>query len=179
MAAVTSRYARALADVVFDQKLDAKATTQQLRAVVALTEEHDDLRNVWENPAVPPEQKRNLLDAIVARIGASRPVRNFVAVIIDHHRVGALKVIAQQFESEMSMRLGLAEAAVTSSRELSEAQRHALESRIEKLTGKKVFAQYGVDKALLGGAVIEIGTTVYDGSVRGQLQKMKEQLSSE
>jgi F-type H+-transporting ATPase subunit delta len=179
MAAVTSRYARAFVDVVFDSKLGAAQTTQQLRAIVALTDETAELRNIWSNPAVPPEQKRSLLDAIVARLGASRPVRNFIAVLIDHHRVNALKIIVQQFETELNTRLGVAEAAVTSSRELSEAQRKELEEQIEKLTGKRVSAQYGVDKSLLGGAIVQVGSTVYDGSVRGQLQKLKEQLSAE
>ena len=179
MAAVTSRYARAFADVVLDQKLDAAATTAQLRELVALVKDNADLRNVWENPAVPPDQKRNLLDAITQRQGAARSVRNFVAVLIDHHRVGALEVIAQQFETELNTRLGLAEASITTSRQLSDAQRRAMEAEIEKMTGKKVVAQYGIDQALIGGAVIRIGSTVYDGSVRGQLRKLQEQLSAE
>lgn len=179
MAAITSRYARAFADVVLDKKLDSAATAQQLRDIVTLSEQNADLRKVWENPAVPAEQKRKLLDAITERLGSSRWVRNFVAVIIDHHRVAALGIIARQFETELNTRMGLAEAAVTSSRELNTSERSEMETQLEKVIGKKVRAQYGIDQQLLGGAVIRVGSTVYDGSVRGQLQKIKEQLSAE
>ncbi len=179
MAAITSRYARAFADVVLDKKLDSAATVQQLRDIVVLAEQNADLRKVWENPAVPADQKRKLLDAITARLGSSRSVRNFVAVLIDHHRINALAIIARQFETELNTRLGLAEASVTSSRELNSSERHALEAQLETVVGKKVRAHYGIDQELLGGAVVRVGSTVYDGSVRGQLEKIREQLSAE
>ena len=77
MASVTSTYARAFVDVVLDKRLDATKILQELHALGALLAEHRDLRRIWENPAIPAQQKRNLLDAIVAHEGISRPVRNF------------------------------------------------------------------------------------------------------
>ena len=90
MASVTSIYARAFADVVFDRKLDAGKVLQESQALVALFADSKDLREVWEAPSIPSEQKRKLLDAIVAREGISREVRNFIAVLIDHRRISFL-----------------------------------------------------------------------------------------
>ena len=179
MAEVNSRYARALVDVVSGSKLDAVAIVQQLRSVVDLVKGSPDLRIVWENPSIPPDQKRRLLDAIVARENIVKPVRNFIAVLIDNRRIAALPEIAQQVQLEMDRRLGLAEAEVTSARELSPDERRDLEAQMERMTGKKVRAHYATDNKLLGGAVVRMGSTIYDGSVRGQLQKMKERLSAE
>ncbi len=178
MSAVTSRYARAFVDVVVGDRLDAGRTLQELQIVAANNQSSPELRKIWESPAIPAEQKRRLLDALVAREGISRPVRNFVAVLIDHHRIALMDEVAKDFEKELNSRLGFAEAQITSARELGDAERRALESQVEKLIGKKVRARYSRDASILGGAVVQVGSTVYDGSVKGQLQKIREQLSS-
>jgi len=178
MAAVTSRYARAFADVVFNTKLDSATVGQQLHSVISLLHQSVELARVWENPAIPADQKRNLLDAIGARMGLLKQVRNFLAVLIDHQRIMMLEDITRQFERELNDRLGFAEAKVTSARELSQDERRELELQIMNLTGKRVLADYSIDGKLIGGAVVRIGSTIYDGSVRGQLEKIREQLSS-
>jgi F-type H+-transporting ATPase subunit delta len=178
VAAVSSRYARAFADVVIDLKLDVNAIQQQLHALLEIIQSSEELRNVWENPAIPAVQKHKLLDAIAARAGMARQVRNLIAVLIDHGRIAALEHIVRQFEDDINRRLGIAEADVTSARELSPEEKQALEAQIRRLTGKKVRARYLTDGGLLGGAVVRLGSTIYDGSVRGQLEKLKEQLSA-
>jgi F-type H+-transporting ATPase subunit delta len=178
MSAIFSRYARALTDVVFDMKLDPTRTVEEVHSLAKVFQQSADLRAAWASPAIPVEQKRNLLDSIVAQMALSKPVRNFVAVLIDNHRVAALPQIAQQFETELLQRLGMADVDITSSRELSADERRQMEAEIERMTGKKVRARYAIDRTLLGGAVVRMGSTVYDGSVRGQLQKIKEQLTA-
>jgi F-type H+-transporting ATPase subunit delta len=178
-AAVVSRYARAFADVVFARRLEMAAVLRELRALVEILDSNPDLRRVWENPSIPAAQKRSLLDAIVAREKISKEVRNFAAVLIDHHRMVQLPEITRQLETELNQRLGMAEADVVSARELSDEERRALEGRIEGLTGKKVRAHYATDRGILGGAIVKLGSTIYDGSVRGQLERMKEQLAGE
>src|SRR5579864_5578745 len=168
MASVARTYARAFADVVISEGLDAERAAQQLRGIESLLAESKELRRVWENPAVPPGQKRQLLDVIAKRDGLAKPVRNLVAVLIDHRRISFLERIIQQLEQELDARLGFAEAQITSARELGDPEKRVLEAQIGKLTGKKVRAQYGRDASLLGGAVIRIGSTIYDGSVLGQ-----------
>ena len=176
MSAVASRYARAFADLLFEQRVDAAKIAEQLRAVVAWLQQSQPLREVWENPSVPAEQKRAVLDALAQKADLPKLLRNFVAVILDHHRSGLLPEIAQQFQEELNQRLGLAEADVTSARELSVEERRRLETQIKSVTGKSVTARYATDAGLLGGALVRVGSTVYDGSVRGQLERLKEQL---
>lgn len=178
MSAVTSRYARAFVDVVVDGRLDANRVLQELEAIAAIARESKELRKVWESPAIPAEQKRSLLDAIVAKQGISRPVRNFIAVLIDHRRISMLEQVLKDFQHELDNRLGFAEADISSARELSESERGELEAQVEKLTGRKVRARYSRDPSLLGGAVVRLGSTIYDGSVAGQLERIREQLSS-
>lgn len=178
MAAVSALYARAFADVVFDKKLDAAQVGEELRSVQQAFEGHIQLRRLWENPSVPAEQKRAVLDAIARKLGLSQPVRNFVAVLLDRRRIAQLPSIMRQYEQEVNRRLGLTDADITSFRELSASERRGLEAKIAALTGKKVHAHYKTDSEILGGAIVRVGSTVYDGSVRGQLQKLKERLIS-
>ena len=178
MAVVSSRYATAFADVVFDMKMNPAQAVQELNSVLGLLQESSDLRNVWENPAIPGDQKRALLDALAKRLGLSKATRNFVAVLIDHRRIQLFAEIVADVRHELDRRLGFAEAEITSARDLNDREKRALEARIETMTGKKVRAHYTRDQNLIGGAVVRLGSTVYDGSVRGQLEKLKEQLSN-
>jgi len=177
MASVTITYARAFADAVLGAHLDPARTLREAQALTQLVSESKELREVWETPAIPAAQKRAVLDAIAAREEFSRPVRNFVAVLIDHGRTPFLAPIVKQFELELDRRMGFAEAEITTARELSEEERRELESQVEKLTGKKVRARYLRDVSLLGGAVVRSGSTIYDGSVSGQLERIRQALS--
>ncbi len=178
MAAIASRYARALVEVVLEQKTDPDIARQQLNAIVQAVHDSTDLRRVWESPAVSAEQKRAVLDAVVGQMGITKTIRNFVAILIDHRRIAMLDDMAKQFDSELNAQLGLAEAEISSARPLSGDGKRELESQLERLTGKKVRATYSSDPELLGGVVVRVGSTIYDGSVRGQLEKMKQELST-
>lgn len=177
MAAIASRYARALVDVVLEQEIDGATAIQQVRDMVATVDSSNDLRMVWESPAVLAERKRAVLDSIAGQAGLLRPIRNFFAILIDHGRIPMAGQIARQFETELNHQLGFVEAGITSSRQLSADEKVGLEAQVERMTGKKVRARYVTNPALLGGAVVRVGSTIYDGSVRGQLQKLKEQLA--
>ena len=176
MAAVTARYSRALADVVFEQKLDAQKVVAEVRAIEAALAESPALRHTWDNPAVQMPVKVKVLDAIIAAVGAGRITRNFIALLIERRRIRSMKEIRAQFEAEVNDRLGIADADVTSVRNLGDDERRGLEAQVAKVTGKKIRATYSTDKSVLGGSVVKVGSTVYDGSVRGQLQRLKQQL---
>src|SRR5438067_6757496 len=167
MSVVTSRYARAFVDVVIDARLDPNRVLQEVEGISAIARENQQLRIVWESPAIPAEQKRRLLDAIVAKQGISRPVRNFIAVLIDHRRVMMLDQVLKDFQHELDSRLGFAEAEISSARELSDSERRTLEAQVQKLTGKEVRGRYSRDTSLVGGGGVRLGSTVYDGSVAG------------
>ena len=178
MASVTNTYARAFADAVFAMHLDPAGTLREAQALAALVSQSRELRQVWEAPSIPAAQKRAELDAIVARKGFSAVVRNFLAVLIDHRRIHFLDAIVKQFEVELDQRMGFEEAEIASARELTESERWALEREVERLTGKKVRGRYSRDTSLLGGALVRVGSTIYDGSVIGQLERIREQLKS-
>jgi F-type H+-transporting ATPase subunit delta len=178
MASVVGTYARAFADVAMTKsnQLDPARILQELRGIEALLKESDPLRRVLENPSIPGDGKRAVLDAITSRMGTTRQVRNFVAVLIDHRRLPLFSEILKQLELELDERQGLAEAQVSSARQLSDSEKQMLEAEITKMTGKKVRARYEQDASLLGGAVVQVGSTIYDGSVKGQLERIREQL---
>lgn len=178
MAAVNSRYARALADVAVEKKLDADKLAGELQSLSHALTVSTALRIALETPSIPAAQKLNVLDAVVAKVGASPTARNFLAVLVQNRRIAALGEIARLFEVEMNERRGFSEAEVTSWRDLGDDEKRSLATRLEAVLGKKVRARYQKDESLLGGARIRVGSTIYDGSVRGQLRKLKEQLSS-
>jgi F-type H+-transporting ATPase subunit delta len=178
MASVVGTYARAFADVVMtgSSHLDPARALQELQAFEALLKESDQLRRVLENPSIPGDRKRAVLDAITARLGTTRQVRNFVAVVTDHHRLPLFSDILKELEQVLDERQGFAEAQVSSARQMSDPERRMLEAEVARMTGKKVRARYTEDASLLGGAVVQVGSTIYDGSVKGQLEKIREQL---
>jgi F-type H+-transporting ATPase subunit delta len=135
-----------------------------------------ELREVLENPSIEIAMKLKVVDAIAARLKMLPQVRNFIAVILEHHRLGELEEILTAYRDLADEDAGAVEARVTSSRPLNKAARAELEAQIAKLAGAKVRASYAEDASLLGGAVVEIGSTIYDGSVRAQLQQLKQRL---
>jgi F-type H+-transporting ATPase subunit delta len=178
MASVASRYARALVEVVLEQKIDADIARLQLHSILDAVNESVELRRVWESPAVLPAQKRAVLDGIAKQIGAVKSIRNFIAVLIDHRRIPMLNDIVRQFEAEMDAQLGFVEVEISSARTLTPGEKRDIENRVESMTGKKVRPRYSSNPELLGGVSIKVGSTIYDGSVRGQLEKMRQELST-
>lgn len=179
MSAIDSRYARALADVAMEKKLDGDKLVGELHALSQALEVSAELRAVLETPSVPASQKLKVLDAVAARTAVSPVARNLLAVLVQNRRVAALGEITDLFRVEMDARRGYSEAEVTSWRDLGDDEKQSLTSSLEAATGQKIRARYQKDESILGGARIRVGTTIWDGSVRGQLRKLKEQLSSE
>jgi F-type H+-transporting ATPase subunit delta len=176
MASVVGVYARAFADVVIKSKLDSARMLQELRGFEALLGESVQLRRVMENPSIPGDRKRAVLDVVAQRLGMTPQVRNFIVVITDHRRLPLLSEILKQLEQELNDRMGIADAEIITARELSETEARQLESEIGRLTGKHVRARYSRDASLLGGARVKVGSTIYDGSVSEQLERMREKL---
>jgi F-type H+-transporting ATPase subunit delta len=176
MAAVAGRYARAFAEVVADHNVDGAKALEELSQFAALVQQSHELHNVLLNPAVEQKQKLSLLDAIMKRMGGGKLLRNFIAVLIDHKRISQIGEIAERFKQELDQRMGIAEARVSSARPLTATEKKSLEQRLAAVTGMIIRATYAEDSTLLGGALVRIGSTIYDGSVRGQLRRIKEDL---
>jgi F-type H+-transporting ATPase subunit delta len=176
MSIVTLRYAHAFGDVAKSAGLDPAAAQQQLADFAGTLSGSPELREFLNNPSIPNADKLRIVDAIGARIGFLPQVRNFVAVIMSHERLNELNEILAEYATVVDQQTAVSEADVTTARPLHEADRAELESRIVALAGGSVRTSYHQDEALLGGAVVRIGSTVYDGSVRAQLQQLKEKL---
>jgi F-type H+-transporting ATPase subunit delta len=180
MAAFVQLYARAFADVAAKTKLDPAKAMEELNSFGAAYNESRDLREVLSNPSVAVEQKLRVLDALSAKLGISGATRNFLAVLIEHDRIGALGEILKETQFELDRRGGVAEAEVVTARELTPAEREELDGGIAKiLGGAKVRTRYRLDPTLLGGALVRVGSTVYDGSLKGQFQRLKTQLAAD
>jgi F-type H+-transporting ATPase subunit delta len=177
MAALSARYARAFADAIFGLKLDAAQAQEQVASMAAILAATPALRSLFDNPAVPLAQKRALIDALAARAGVSRQVRNFIVILVEKRRIGLLPGLAAQLKAEIHERLGVAEAQVASARELEPAERSALEARMRQVTGKTIQARYERDPRVIGGARVRVGSTIYDGTVRGRLDGLRESLA--
>jgi F-type H+-transporting ATPase subunit delta len=176
MPAFVSHYARAFADVVASAKLDAAAIDRRLNDFLATWDGSKELREVFENPAIPVEQKVAILDKMNAKLGMQRELRNFIAVLIKNDRIAHVHEVANAFRAELEERKGIRQAEIVTARELSEQERATLLAGVVELAGAQVQASFKLDQSILGGAIVRIGSMVYDGSVKGRLERLREEL---
>jgi F-type H+-transporting ATPase subunit delta len=176
MAMITLRYAHAFEQVVVSSKLDSAAALSQLRDFSMTVAGSAALREILTDPSITREQKLKVLGAIGEKIGFYPQVRNFLAVITEHERLHELDEIIAEYASAADEQAGLTDAEITTALPLNDEDRVQLEAEVGKLAGGRIRAVYLEDKALLGGVIVRLGSTVYDGSVRGQLQQLKQRL---
>jgi F-type H+-transporting ATPase subunit delta len=141
--------------------------------------ESSELRRFMASPAVDREAKHGVIEKLVARLGATKIVRNFLFVIADHNRMHIFPEIVDSFQEVVRERQGIAEAEISSAIELSAAQKAEFAFTLERMTGQRIEAKYSLDPSLLGGAVVRIGDAIYDGSVRNRLNEMRSKLTGE
>jgi F-type H+-transporting ATPase subunit delta len=170
------QYANALADIALEQGA-ADAASKQLADFGAAYETSAELRTFLASPAISREAKQSVVEKIAARVGASKIIRNFLFVIIDHRRTVILPEIIERFQEVIRQRQGVAEAEVRSAVELSASQKSAMAQMLAQVTGGRVETTYALDPTLLGGAIVRIGDTVYDGSLRHRLNEMRAKLA--
>lgn len=172
---VARRYAVALAEVVTSRG-ETQDIKDELAAWEALMQANPQLVEVFRHPTIPHEQKRGVLSELIKRSRIHPSTANFLQILLQNHRLADLSEINRQFTQELDRRAGVVNAQVTTARPVSTQAQEALRSRLMKLTGSKVRLEFGVDAELIGGVVTRIGSTLYDGSVRGQLQQLKQKM---
>jgi F-type H+-transporting ATPase subunit delta len=179
--AAAHRYAHALVDIVMapNSPLKPEDALTQLRAVEGLIQESPELRTALQTPAIQNSRKRAVMGDLLARLGGSPLIRNFVYVVIDHRRIGIIGDIREAFELQLDERLGFVRAEVSSAAPLDAPLSAGLESELSKLTGKRMRLRFDVDPDLLGGIVARIGSRVYDGSIRGELRELGRKLAGQ
>jgi F-type H+-transporting ATPase subunit delta len=178
--AVATRYASALADAVLaaGSGLEPRRALEELRTFETMMSGSVELRNVILSPAVSVARKRAVVSRFAEAIPLSRLVRNFLFVMIDRRRADALSEIADAFQNALDERLGIVRAAVTSAAPLNDRQQTELQQTLSRVAGRQVRCEFDTDPELIGGVVARIGSTVYDGSVRTQLETLRERLVS-
>lgn len=172
LSAVASRYARALVDVVTEpgSGIDAGTATAQLRQVATMIAASDDLKGALLSPAVSPSRKRAVLAKV---IDVHTKIRNFLYVVIDHRRLHELPSIVDAFEFLIDQHLGFVRADVSSATVLTSAQQESLQAQLSRMAGKEAKIKFRTDPALVAGVIARVGSTVYDGSVKGQLERLR------
>jgi len=176
MGASAFRYARAFADVVSAARLDTAALERQFNDFLGTWDESTELRDLFLNPAVPAGQKVSVLDKLNTKLGLQKELRNLIAVMINNGRIGEVHDVAKAWRAEMQERQGIRQAEIVTARELTGKERDDLVAGVGKLAGSRIEASFKLDSSIIGGTVVRIGSTVYDGSVRGRLERLREEL---
>jgi len=175
-----TRYAAALADVVFapGAQLKPEDAFVQLSAFETLLNQYSNLRHVLATPAVPSARKRAVVADLAKPLALSPLMRNFIFVLIDHHRIAQIAEVREAFGQAIDERMGFVRADVLSAQPLSKQQSEELENELSRVAGKRVWANFKVDAGLIGGVIARMGSRTYDGSVRGQLENMRLKLTA-
>jgi len=179
-AAVASRYARALVDVVLapSAAADPDRVRQDLRDFEQALAASSELSLALESPSISRPRKRAVISRLARSLGLSNVSTNFLFVLIDHRRTPELSAILDAFDKLLDERRGILQVEVLSASQLEQRQQDDLKERLESMTGKTIGLNLKVDGDLVGGLVVRIGSTVYDGSVRGQLEAIGRQLGA-
>ena len=178
MAAIANRYARVLADVSF--KLGQhEAVERELEQFGQLLDGHRELSAFYEDPGLSTARKKAATSQLLARLGFCKTTGNFIHVLVERNRMGHFREMLQAFRQDIRDRLGIVEVGVTTSTEIGQALREQLSRAMEQVSGKRVQLRFRIDPRILGGVITRVGDTIYDGSVRQQLQQMRERLSAQ
>ena len=164
-------------DVLYPDK--AEAGLDQLQRFVGLLNEQPEARIFLENPTMAGERRNRMLKEISDAFSFDRRVTNFINILADRNRLPALNEIIQEYQRLLDERMGIVRARVTSAGTLDPTQQRELATKLQQVTGKLVRMEVAVDPSLIGGVIAQVGSTVYDGSVRQQLQAFKSRLVEE
>lgn len=176
MAAFVARYANAFIDVITAEKLDTASIDRQFADFLATWDSSPELQQFFCNPSAAASQKVAILDKLNAEMGLQKELRNLLAVMISNSRIDHVHEVAEAYRTELQTRQGIRQAEIVSARELDATERDTLVAAIGKLADSKIQPNFKLDTSILGGTVVRVGSTVYDGSIRGRLTRLKEAL---
>ncbi len=172
---VANRYARALADVIGPTG-DYRKVLSELESFGAVYRESVELREVCDTPAIEMPKKLEVVKAIAGKMGVSHVTSNFLLVLMSHYRLPLMDEVIQSFRDVAYARLGIVRVNISSAVALSAEERQVLQSRFSQLTQMQSELEFDLDSKLIGGVVAQIGSTVYDGSIHGSLERIREEL---
>jgi F-type H+-transporting ATPase subunit delta len=175
---VARRYATALADVAISRK-EQREVQAEIDLWASMIEENPQLREIFSNPTIPYDQKKRVLQDLISRSRVRETTAGFLQVLLKNQRLDQLKAVAERFRQLLDERAGVVAASVTTARAIPSEQQNALRDALANLTGKTVRLSFETDEALIGGVVARIGSTIFDGSVQSQLQRLAVNLAGQ
>jgi F-type H+-transporting ATPase subunit delta len=173
--ASAGRYAKALLDVAIKEADPVKAE-QDLSTIADLFQKNADLRKAFENPAVPVQAKRAVVEQLVARLKPAAPLGKLLVLLADRDRLDLLSDLAAAYRERLMDYQKVVRAEVITALPLPDAHAKQLQDKLARVTGRTVTMSTKVDPSILGGVVARVGRTVYDGSLATQLQRMRDKL---
>lgn len=177
VSSTSMKYARALAEVAAESDVTQQAQAD-LKAFQETFRTHRELRDILFSPSVPLVAKRNIVEAVARKMGLSEILRNFLFVILERSRLQLLDEFAEAYQEVLDEWAGVARVAVRSSHSLGSEAQERLQEAMSTITGRTVKFSYEVDEKLLGGMRLQVGSVVYDGSIRTQLEELRRRLAS-
>ena len=171
-----TRYAKALLDVAIAERLDTDAIERDLASVVSAMNQHAELRRAFTSPGIPQSVRSNVVGAYLTQARITGPLGKLIAMLAERGRLDLLPLMLDVYRERLLAHRNIVRATVTSAAALTPERIQRLEASLGRLTGKQVQLEMRVDPSIIGGVVTRIGSTVYDGSLRMQLQKMRQQL---
>jgi F-type H+-transporting ATPase subunit delta len=172
---VARRYAGALADVVVKSG-ETEKIQSELKTWEEMIHSSRDLSAAFANPSIPQNSKEKILEALLVKSAPSPATANFLRILLRNGRITELGAINTRFKNILQERAGYVSGKIVSARPLADSEKAELQANVEKMTGKKVSLNFNIDENIIGGVVTTIGSTVYDGSVKTQLETLKAQL---
>jgi F-type H+-transporting ATPase subunit delta len=173
--AIARRYAEALADVAIARN-QVEQTDGEVRTFAEMIRNSRELHDLFASPIVSREDKARVLDVLIARTRPDQMIANLLRTMLSHHRLHNLGVVYEQFRREINERKGTVLAEVTTAQPVGPDEQQKLSRELMAMTGKQVQFEFKTDPSLIGGVVTRIGSVVYDGSIRTQLQEIKHRL---
>lgn len=172
---IARRYAGALADVVLKNG-ETEIVKNELTVWNAMMLSNGNLLEAFRNPAIAHQSKEKVLENLLAKTKPSKTTANFLRVLLRNNRLSELGEINERFESVLAERSGEVSAKIVSARPLGETEKTEIKTNLERLTGKKVKLNFETNENIIGGVVASVGSTIYDGSVKTQLENLRQQL---
>ena len=173
---VARRYATALADVAIERR-EEREVQKELDQWAEMIEAHAQLKEVFANPTIIHDHKRKVLEDLIARTRVRETTASFMRVLLRNQRLSQLRGIAERYSRVLDERGGLVAAHVTTARPIPEELRNTLHDTLAAATGRKVRLSFAIDESIIGGLVARIGSTIFDGSVQSQLDRLANEMA--
>jgi F-type H+-transporting ATPase subunit delta len=173
---VARRYATALADVAIERR-EEREVQNELDQWAEMIETHPQLKEIFANPTIVYDHKRKVLEDLISRTRVRETTASFLRVLLKNQRLSQLGAVVERFGQVLDERGGMVAAHVTTARPLPEDLRTSLQETLAAATGRKVRLSFATDESIIGGLVARIGSTIFDGSVQSQLDRLANEMA--